>query len=244
VNQSIELYEKWNGTDNLLYYAFSPRFAPATSEKLLKLVGKFCQNHPAYIHTHLAETKEELKLTKKLFPEYKYYTELYYKTGILSPQTIVAHAIYLKDNEYKLLSKTQTSVAHCPSSNFFLHSGCADTAKMEKNNITIGLGTDVGGGPSFSLFSVMRDAYYVRRMPPVTAFYYATMGGAKALNMDKRIGSFDIGKEADFIVVEYPPGCPQQASTERVMAQLIFRGDDRLIREAYVRGKRIYQRTS
>jgi len=244
LSESIDLYEKWNGVNNLLYYAFSPRFAPATSEKLLRSVGKYCTTHSAYVHTHLAETKEEVKLTRKLFPKYKTYTELYYKTGILSPKTIIAHAIHLQESEYELLSKTQSKVAHCPSSNFFLHSGHANTAKMEKYNITIGLGTDVGGGPSFSLFSVMRDAYYVRHMPPSRAFYYATLGGAKALSLDDRIGSLEIGKEADFIVVDYPHGCPKTASTERVMAQLIFRGDDRLIKETYVRGKRIYKKTS
>ncbi|MEO0092044.1 MAG: guanine deaminase [candidate division WOR-3 bacterium] len=240
LTESIELFEKWNGTDGRLYYAFSPRFAPATTEILLKSVAKFCKNNNAYIHTHLAENRKELNLTKKLFPQYNSYTELYYHTGILGPKTIVAHAIHLKDAEYKLLSKTQTKVAHCPSSNFFLHSGRANIAKMEQLNITIGLGSDVGAGPSFSMFSVMRDAYYVRKISPLKAFYYATLGGAKVLSLDNLIGNFAQNKEGDFIIVKYPTNCNKKTKTEELLSQMIFCGDDRLIVETYVRGKRLY----
>jgi len=242
IRESIQLYEKWNGQDNLLYYAFSPRFGPATTEKLLKEVGKFCAKHSAYIHTHLAETVDEINLTKKLFPIYRTYTELYHKTGILGPKTIVAHAIHLKESEYKLLAKTHTKVAHCPSSNFFLHSGLANTQKMEDYGIEMGLGSDVGAGPSFSLFTIMRDAYYVRSMPPAKAFYYATLGAAKALGLDDRIGSFAIGKDADFVVVKYPYWCKKDVSRTRLLSQLMFRGDDHLTIETYTRGKRVYRK--
>ena len=242
IRESIQLYEKWNGQDNLLYYAFSPRFGPATTEKLLKEVGKFCAKHSAYIHTHLAETVDEINLTKKLFPIYRTYTELYHKTGILGPKTIVAHAIHLKESEYKLLAKTHTKVAHCPSSNFFLHSGLANTQKMEDYGIEMGLGSDVGAGPSFSLFTIMRDAYYVRSIPPAKAFYYATLGAAKALGLDDRIGSFAIGKDADFVVVKYPYWCKKDVSRTRLLSQLMFRGDDHLTIETYTRGKRVYRK--
>ena len=243
IRESIQLYEKWNGYDNLLYYAFSPRFGPATTEKLLKEVGEFCSKNSVYIHTHLAETIGEINLVKKLFSKYKTYTELYYKTGILTPKTIVAHAIHLKESEYKLLAKTHTKIAHCPSSNFFLHSGLANTQKMEDYGIEMGLGSDVGAGPSFSLFTIMRDAYYVRSTPPAQAFYYATLGAAKALGLDDRIGSFANGKDADFVVVKYPYWCTKDVSRTRLLSQLMFRGDDHLTIETYTRGRRVYQKT-
>jgi guanine deaminase len=243
IRESIQLYEKWNGYDNFLYYAFSPRFGPATTENLLRKVGEFCSKNSAYIHTHLAETIDEINLIKKLFPKYKTYTELYYKTGILGPKTIVAHAIHLIEKEYKLLAKTHTKVAHCPSSNFFLHSGLANTQKMEDCDIEMGLGSDVGAGPAFSLFTIMRDAYYVRSMPPAKAFYYATLGAAKALGLDDRIGSFAVGKDADFVVIKYPYWCSKDVSRTRLLSQLMFRGDDHLTIETYTRGKRGYQKT-
>ncbi len=242
IRESIELYEKWHGHGGHLYYAFSPRFAPACSESLLKEVGKFAYQHNAYIHTHLAETIDEIKLVKKLFPKYKTYTELYYKTGILSERTIVAHAIHLQDSEFTLLAKTHTKVAHCPSSNFFLHSGLANTQKMEDYGIEIGLGSDIGAGPSFSLFTIMRDAYYVRSMAPAKAFYYATLGAAKALKLDDRIGSFEKGKDADFVIVKYPYWCNKDVSRTRLLSQLMFRGDDHLTIETYTRGQKVYQK--
>lgn len=241
LNESIRLFRKWNGTDGRLYYAFSPRFAPATTESLLKSIAKFCHANNAFIHTHLAEDRYEIRLTRKIFPQYHSYTDLYYQTGILGPKTIVAHAVHLKDEEYKLLSETQTKVAHCPSSNFFLHSGKANTAKMERLKITMGLGSDVGAGPSFSLFSVMRDAYYVRRMPAHKVFYYATLGSAKVLSWDNHIGNFAQGKEADFIIVRYPRHCNKKTITDELLSQLIFCGDDRLIMETYVRGRCLYR---
>ena len=242
LRESIELFEKWHGVDDLLYYAFSPRFAPAVTEKLLCEVGRFCSKNSAYIHTHLAETTDELNLTRKFFPKYKTYTELYYKTGILGEKTIVAHAIHLKESEYKLLAKTKANVAHCPSSNFFLHSGLANTQKMEDYKIKIGLGSDVGAGPSFSLFTIMRDAYYVRSTPPAKSFYNATLGAAKALGLDNRIGSIATGKDADFVVVKYPYWCNKDVSRTRLLSQLMFRGDDHLTIETYTRGKKVYQK--
>lgn len=242
LKESIKLYEKWHGVDGILYYAFCPRFAPAVTEKLLKAIGEFCRKNPAYIHTHLAETKDEINLTRKIFPQYKTYTELYYKTGILGPRTIVAHAIHLKESEYKLLAQTKTKVAHCPSSNFFLHSGQANTQKMEDYGIEIGLGSDVGAGPSFSLFTIMRDAYYVRQTPPAKSFYLATLGAAKALGLADRIGSFACGKDADFVVVKYPYWCSKDISRTRLLSQLMFRGDDHLTIETYTRGKKVYQK--
>ncbi|MCS7258920.1 MAG: guanine deaminase [candidate division WOR-3 bacterium] len=244
MHDSIKLYEKWHKSKDYLFYAFSPRFAPATSEKLLKLVGEFAQKNDVYIHTHLAETQEEVKLVKKLFPKYKNYTEVYYRTGILGPRTIVAHAIHLKESEYKLLAKTNTKVAHCPSSNFFLHSGQADTQKMVQYGIELGLGSDVGAGPSFSLFTIMRDAYYVRKMPPPEAFYYATLGSAKALGLEKYIGNIGIGKDADFLVIKYPYWCRKDSSTDILMSQLMFLGNDHLTLETYSRGVLKYRKAN
>jgi guanine deaminase len=243
VRESIALFNKWHGCNDLLYYAFSPRFGPAATEKLLRHVGDFAYKNNAYIHTHLAETTGEIELIKNLFPRYKTYTEFYYKNNILGPKTIVAHAIYLKESEYKLLAKTHTKVAHCPSSNFFLHSGLANTQKMQDYGIEMGLGSDVGAGPSFSMFTIMRDAYYVRNIPPAQAFYYATLGAARALDLDDRIGSFNKGKDADFVVVKYPYWCNKDVSRTRLLSQLMFRGDDHLTIETYTRGKKVYQKT-
>ena len=127
--------------------------------------------------------------------------------------------------------------------------------------LTVGLGSDVGGGPTLSPFEVMRVALYVhtaRRllvgtggdMSPAMAFYLGTLGGAKALGLEDKIGSLEPGKEADFIVVnaEQLKPLPQNGGAEEgpetLLSRLIFRGDDRVVERSYVRGRLCYGRHS
>jgi guanine deaminase len=250
--ESLELFRHWEGYDrNRLQYAFAPRFAPCCSARLMRGVGQLAARNNARITTHLAETLEEVELTRRRFPGYASYTELYFRLGLLGPRTVAAHCIHLAAGEYGLLARTDTRVAHCPSANLFLHAGSMDLRRMEKENITVGLGTDVGAGPSFSLFTVMQNMYFLHETPPRKAFFRATLGGARALGLDQTIGSFEPGKEADFIVVNCPAMRPwlcdrREASLpiDDLLAQLMFRGDDRLIRASYVRGREVYRRTN
>jgi guanine deaminase len=243
LRDSIALYEKWQGFDrNRLQYAFAPRFAPSCSERLMSAVGDAARNLKAHVTTHLAETRPELELTRKLFPGYRSYTDLYYRMGLLGPRTVMAHCIHLNAEEFRLLARTGTRVAHCPSANLFLHSGNMDVRRMARERIIVGLGTDVGAGPSFSLFNVLQNMYFLRKVTPGKAFYHATLGGAKALALDREIGSFAPGKEADFVVVDYPVAAPHLPAINEILAQLMFRGDDRAIRACYVRGKAVYRR--
>jgi len=246
--ESLDLFRRWQGFDrNRLQYAFAPRFAPACSVRLMQGVGRLAAENSAHITTHLAETREEVELTRRLFPGYARYTELYYRMGLLGPRTVAAHCIHLAAGEYHRLSRTDTRVAHCPSANLFLHAGSMDLRRMEREHITVGLGTDVGAGPSFSLFTVMQNMYFLHKTPPRKAFFRATLGGARALGLDSVIGSFEPGKEADFIVVHCPEihlwsrgRQPTSLPIDDLLAQLMFRGDDRLIRASYVRGREIY----
>lgn len=243
---SIALYEQWQGHDrNRLQYVFAPRFAPSCSEKLMTAVGRFAQDKGAYITSHLAETEPEVEITRKLFPKHASYTELYHDMNLLGPKTVMAHCIHLNDREYRLLARTQTRVAHCPSANLFLHSGSMDLKRMERERIMVGLGTDVGAGPSFSLFTVLQNTYFLRKITPVRAFYQATLGGARCLSLDKTTGSFAPGKDADFIVVDAPPlgwsaDKKDAGAINEVLAQLMFRGDDRAVRASFVRGRCVH----
>ncbi len=244
IRESIELIEKWHGKDNRLFYALTPRFAVTATEKLLRKTAEVAEKYGVYIQTHLAESVDEIKLVSKMFPSYRNYTEVYYKTGILGPKSVMAHSIHLSDDEFKLLSDTNTKVAHCPASNFFLHSGRMNLRKMEEYNIILGLGSDVGAGPYFSMFQLMRDMYYTNLLRPSEAFYYATLGGARVLSLEGTIGTLDVGKEADFIVVDPSNLCDPEETIEEILSQLMFRGDDRNIVATYVRGEKLYSRLS
>jgi len=241
VEESLELYERWEGYDRgRLHYAFTPRFALACSEELLRRVGEVARPRGAYIQTHLAETEAELEWVRELFPGYGSYTEVYYRLKLLGPRTVVGHAVHLGEDEYHLLAETGTKVAHCPSANLFLHSGRMRLEKMDEHRIEVGLGSDVGAGPSLSMFDLMRDMYYLNRVSPLRAFYHATLGGARVLGLAGEIGSFAPGKEADFVVVDPSPLIDPDADMRAILSQLVFRGDDRQIAATYVRGRRLH----
>jgi guanine deaminase len=242
LSESLALFRRWQGFDaNRLQYTFAPRFAPSCSVRLMQATGRLAARLNAHVTTHLAETRAELSLTRRMFPGYSRYTELYHQMGLLGTRTVAAHCIHLDAQEYQRLSNTGTRVAHCPSANLFLHAGSMDLRRMEKERITVGLGTDVGAGPSFSLFAVMQNMYYLHKSAPGKAFFRATLGGATALGLERSIGSLEPGKEADFIVVSYPRFQAAEPSIDELLSQLMFRGDDRLIKASYVRGKCVYR---
>ena len=240
LKDSIELIEKWHGKDGRLFYALTPRFAVTSTEELLRRTGEAARKYDVYIQTHLSESPGEVELVEMMFPSYRSYTDLYYRTGILGPRSVMAHSIHLLDEEFELLKKTETKVAHCPAANLFLHSGRMDLKKMKDFGITLGLGSDVGAGPYFSPFQLMRDMYYLNQLSPSEAFHYATLGGARALSLDDKIGTLEAGKEADFVVIDPSDLYPADESIDEILSQLMFRGDDRQIRATYVRGRRLY----
>ena len=189
---------------------------------------------------------DENKRVRELHPKYKDYVELFEDTETLGPKTILAHAIYLSDKEFERLAKSQTKIAHCPTSNFFLKSGWMPVSQVEMAGILYGLGTDVGAGTSMSIFTEMRHADYTQleaTITPAKAFYLATQGGARALSMDDKIGNFAKGKFADFCVVNIEGIDPNyrlsELTTDEVLSLLMYRGKSNAIESTYVGGKRL-----
>lgn len=247
IKESLELYEKWDGRGNgRLRYVFTPRFAPTCSERMWHEIGEILRQRDAYLQTHIAETEDEVRLVKKLFPRYKNYADLIDKNGCLGKKTLLAHAIYLSEPEWRLLKERDAAIVHCPSSNLFLKSGRMRVEKVEGYGIRYALGTDVGAGTSFSLFSVMRCADYIQpkiTITPTKAFYLATLGGAKALSLDKSSGSLDKGKDADFCVVDIKGIDPryeiQELDAHEILSLLMYRGRGEVIEKVFVRGKEL-----
>jgi guanine deaminase len=244
---SEALCAKWHGAEGgRLRYAFTPRFAPTCSYDLMRETGKMARESGAYLQTHIAETKGENALVAELFPQFNDYVELFESADCLGPKTILAHAIYLSDDEFKRLSKSESRIAHCPTSNFFLKSGWMPAAKVESAGIEYGLGTDVGAGTSMSIFAEMRHADYTQLesgVSPEHAFYLATLGGAKVLSMESEIGNFEVGKFADFCVVDVAGIDPafrlSDLSTDEVLSLLMYRGDGQAIDATYVAGEKL-----
>jgi len=264
IAESEKLCRKWHQahSDKLLYYAFTPRFAPSCSWELMRALGDHCRDAEksrVYIQTHLSENQSEIALVKKLFPDAQDYTDVYEKAGLLGPRTLLAHAIYINARERNALLNAQACLVHCPTSNLFLRSGLMPLAELMQANHRLALGSDVAGGPTLSPFSVMRSAIYVHNsrqfsagktdadVNPAAVLYLATLGGAKALGLDAITGSLEQGKDADFVVLDlssFPdlPSDSQMGDLEKLLSRLVFLGDDRMVERTYVRGRVCYDR--
>ena len=245
LHQSVELYNKWDGkNEGRLRYSFTPRFAPSCTEKLLEEVGKFVTKNGAFCQTHLSETLDELDLVKRCFPNYKTYTEVYSRNHLLKSGSIVAHSIHLNGDEYRILKNSGCGVAHCPDSNMFLRSGKMDLARMLKEKIPVGLGSDIGAGSTLSPFNSMKMMIYSNgnnSIVPEMAFYLATLGGAKVIGFGDITGNFSIGKDADFIVMRKPKNVPTQDDyTRQVLSHLIFCNGEHHLRAVYLKGERVH----
>lgn len=204
---SKALINKWHEKDRLLY-AVTPRFAPTSTPAQLTACKQLLDEHPnVYLHTHLSENLDECDWVKSLYPDARDYVDVYDQAGLLTDKTVLAHGIHLSTDEWKAIKSQDSAIAHCPSSNLFMGSGLFNLKTCESHGVKCGMGTDVGAGTSFSLLSTYADAYKVQQLQgnKLSAFkglYLNTLGGAKALSLDKSIGNFDIGKEADFIAVD------------------------------------------
>ena len=260
--ESKRLIQKWHKKGRLLY-AVTPRFAITSTDEQLRKAGKLLTEFPdVYLHTHLSENINEVEWVASLFPDSKGYLDVYDRAGLVGDKSIFAHGVQLTDAEFKRLSAANSAIAFCPTSNLFLGSGLfkLELAKSVAQPVKVGLGTDVGAGTSFSLLQTANEAYKVaqlrhQKLSPFKALFLATLGGARALSLEDVIGNFDVGKEADFIVLDVR-ATPLMAfrnhtSTATSLDQLaletftlIMLGDDRAIRATYIAGELAYEQPS
>jgi guanine deaminase len=257
LRESEALCRKWHhAAGGRLLYAFTPRFALSTTQKLMEQTAQLADEYGAYIQTHLAENHDELKEAARLFPKARNYTDVYAQAGLLGPRTLLAHTIWLGKSEYKSLAASGAAVVHCPTSNAFLTSGIMDAGRMRRLGIPLALGSDVAGGPTLCPFEVMRQAVYGQRLagahrifkkPPqptaAKAFFIATLGAARALRLSGRIGSLEVGKDADITVLDpqsYDVSEDARPSAEAVAARMVFRASRAAVRATLVQGKRVH----
>jgi len=255
---SKALIQKWHKKGRLRY-AVTPRFAATSSEEQLRYAGQLLNEFPdVHLHTHLSENVNEVAWVKELFPECNGYLDVYDQAGLVKERSLFAHGVQLTDAEFQRLFEANAAIAFCPTSNLFLGSGLfkLEQAKSCDCPIKVGLGTDIGAGTSFSMLQTANEAYKVsqlrnQKLSPFKALFLATLGGAKALCIDDRLGNFEIGKEADFVVLNprstplmafrnaHPTPETLHALTDRLFS-LIMMGDDRTVEATYILGDRAY----
>ncbi len=243
------LIDDWHGKDRL-GYAVTPRFAPTSTPEQLQVAQQLLNDNPTvHLHTHMAENASECDWVRELFPDVQDYLAVYEKFDLVRKRSVFAHSIHLSDNAWKRLAKAEAAVSHCPCSNLFIGSGLFDLRSAQKHAVKLGLGTDVGGGDSFSLLRASNEAYKIQQLQkhtltPEHAFYLMTLGGAQALDLDSHIGNFEPGKEADFIVIDEhaTPLLSRRASAQSHWRDRLFTllmlGDDRSIEQTWIMGER------
>jgi guanine deaminase len=256
-DESKALIARWHGHARSLY-AITPRFAGTSTPAQLDAAGALWREHAdVLVHTHIAENLREIAWTAELFPGRKNYLDIYDHYGLVGRRAVLAHGVHLGEDELCRCHESGTALAHCPTSNLFLGSGLfrIGAAKDPRRPVHVGLGTDIGGGTSFSLLATMGAAYEIaqlngRSLSAVEAFYLATLGGARALALDNSIGAIAPGYEADFAVLD-PKATPLLAlrharaeSIQDVLFALMMLGDDRAVRATYVAGQCAHARLS
>jgi guanine deaminase len=239
---------KWHGQGRN-HYVISPRFAITSSPAQMEMAEALAREFPElHIQTHVDENVGEIELARELYSNMPDYLGIYERYHLLGPRTLLGHCIHLTPREVEVLADTRSVAVWCPTSNLFIGSGLFDRDRLQAAGVRIGVATDVGGGTSYSMLRTLDEGYKVlqlqgQRLNPLQSFYMMTLGNARALSLDDRIGSLERGRDADLVVLD-PRATPQMAlRMERVetLTEELFLlqtcGDDRAVAETYVMGK-------
>ena len=251
--ESAELIQRWHGRGRLAY-AVTPRFAISSTPEDLEAAGRLMRENPGvYMQTHLCENKNEIAFTLELYPERKSYLDVYDHYGLVGDRSIFGHCIHLVDDDFARIKESGAVLCPNPPSNLFLGSGLFQFAKAKEYGIRLAMGTDFGAGNTFSMLNSMENAYKMAQLQgysfsPLEGFYLSTLGGARALSMDDKVGNFEVGKEADFVVLDTT--CTPFISWRMEHAKtpldklfvLMMLGDDRAIQHTFVHGEKVHSR--
>jgi len=247
IEATEKMIKKWRGK-GMLHYALTPRFAFSCTEELLDTTGQMKKQYPdLYIQTHINENLNEIKAIKEMYPWSKNYLDVYDKFGLVTDTSIFGHCIHVTEPEYECFRDRKAIISSCPVSNCFLGSGLFNFKKMMHYTDRITLGTDWAAGTTLSMLAVMDEFYKASiiqdfRVYTMTRWFLATLGAAKALGLDEYIGSFEPGREADFVVID--PGADDIVKYRTEMVDDIYEmlfiiitlGNGTLIKDTYVFG--------
>lgn len=248
--------EKWLKTSLKKYKntkpMLTPRFIPSCTDELLTFLGRFQKKYHVPVQSHLSENLSEIAWVRELCPYSSDYGEAYEHFGLFggNAPTVMAHGVWPGKREFARIKERGVYIAHCPQSNTNIASGIAPVRQYLDAGIHIGLGSDVAGGSSDSIFRAMVDAIQVSKLrwrlitqddAPITldeAFYMATAGGGEFFG---KVGKFEEGYEFDAVVLddENLP-TPREFSTHERLERIVYLGDDRNIAAKFVAGRKLF----
>jgi len=210
IDESVAIRQRWDGAeDGRLHAAFAPRFAVSCSRELLEAVAHLSHEQHALVHTHASESRDEIAIVQRM-SGCRSNIEYLAAVRLTSPQLCAAHCVWVDDRDQELLAEHDVKVMHCPGSNLKLGSGIAPVIEMRARGITVSLGADGAAcNNRLDMFAEMRLAAVLQAMrkqpgvlPARDVLWMATRGGARTLGLENDIGSIEVGKKADLIVVD------------------------------------------
>ncbi|XUY26079.1 guanine deaminase [Agrobacterium sp. rho-8.1] len=248
-DETRQVIADWHGKGRN-HVAITPRFAITSTPQQMEAAQALAQEFPdLFIQTHLSENLDEIKYTCELYPDAIDYTDIYVRYGLMGDKTLLGHAIHLSDREADVLSETGAVAVHCPTSNLFIGSGLFPMKKLQRREkpVRIAVATDIGGGSSYSMLRTMDEAYKIQqllgeRLNPLESWYLMTRGNAEALSMVDKIGTLEIGTDADMTVLNASatPAMALKMEVVRSLPEELFlmltMGDDRTVTETYISG--------
>jgi cytosine/adenosine deaminase-related metal-dependent hydrolase len=248
IDESLALKKRWDGAaSGRLRTVFAPRFAVSCSRELLESVADLSNHDRAIVHTHASESRDEVEEVRRLsggFSNLEYLAD----TGLATSRLCAAHCVWVTDREQALLAERDVKVLHCPGSNLKLGSGLAPIAEMRDRGISVSLGADGAAcNNRLDMFEEIRLAALiqsVRKAPGALtardAMWMATREGARALGLESDIGSIELGKRADLILIDRDR--PHLAPDRDVWSTLAFAATGRDVRMTMVDGEVLVDR--
>lgn len=244
IQESERLLREWHGKGNgRIQYAFAPRFVVSCTEKLLLKVRDLAKDYDVMVHTHASENQGEIALVEKDRGT-RNITYLH-KLGLTGENLVLAHCIWLNEEEMRILADTGTKIAHCPNSNLKLASGIAKIPELLQMGAHVSIGAD--GAPcnnNLDMFAEMRSAALIQKgrlfdpttMPAQKVFEMATIGGAKAMGLEGEIGSLEEGKKADLAIVDVKGIHMAPFENVDIVSQLVYSATAQDVRTTIIDG--------
>jgi 5-methylthioadenosine/S-adenosylhomocysteine deaminase len=248
IQQSVDLLEQWNGRDQgRIQYAFCPRFVVSCTEELLVAVRDLSRKYGVKVHTHASENKGEIRLVEQ---EHGMRNVVYLDhIGLANENLILAHCVWLDEEEKRIISERGVKVSHCPGSNLKLASGIADIPHLLELDAFVSLGAD--GAPcnnNLDMFNEMRLAAIIQKpthgptsMNAKTIFKMATIGGAKAVGMENEIGSLEVGKKADVVILNLNDFHLYPSSEVDTISRIVYSSTRADVESTIINGKLVME---
>jgi len=244
---TYELAKTYHNYSDRIKFGFAPRFVLSCTEKLLRDVKAMSAEFSgSLMHTHSSENLGEIETVRRMTG--KENIEYFDSIDFLDERTVLAHCIHLNEGEIGLLKKNNTRVSHCPSSNLKLGSGIANIPRYIKEGIQVSIGAD--GAPcnnNLSIFTEMRLAALIQKpvhgpdsMDARTVFRLATIEGAKALHLENEIGSIEIGKKADFVLLDLEKA-DQPLIQDNIYSSIVYSSARENVKHVFIEGEQVVE---